>query len=457
MSDYKNTPRQLKPRRSRLSFLAQPDGFIFVVVFLAFLVRIAMFFYLGSGATCDSDDVAYIESGIVFAKTGVVSVWTPYPTAKIMPGMPVVCGILSLIFGQGNAYIDSIRILWIILGSCTPYVLYKCCSVFLPKWYGVIAACWFLLPNWAWSDNAVLTEAPYLLFSMLAFYFMLKMGEEKCGSKKTVWAYVLSVMAGFMFRATMLIIIPFTLLYLLAFKKISFQNLKKPCLLMLAALLVFIIPWTVRNYIQFGEFIPVTDGATNPTLKGTYQGETAPADESLDYESNVLHVLMDEYPEYFNADGTLRDIADGEKMTEKYEALQTRYRLREWFRRDPLGLLKAYFISKPACVLDWVWIWLPLPKLYYSLRDLARVNLIVCFLGFILAFVFKKKRKITLFLSLYYWINIYILALSFISERYAAMYMPVRYMMFSITLYLIVDFIKGRRAKKQRPTECRQS
>lgn len=89
-----------KDVRRRLS-ISEPDNFIYIVILAAFIERMIMFFFLGSGATNDSDDIAYIRSGIEFARTGTITVWSSYPTASIMPGMPVVTGIFARIFGAG--------------------------------------------------------------------------------------------------------------------------------------------------------------------------------------------------------------------------------------------------------------------------------------------------------------------------------------------------------------------
>lgn len=37
--------------------------------------------------------------------------------------------------------------------------------------------------------------------------------------------------------------------------------------------LIVLGPWWARNYIQFDKFIPLTAGAGNPLLLGTYQGK----------------------------------------------------------------------------------------------------------------------------------------------------------------------------------------
>lgn len=429
-------------------FFSDPDRVIILLVALALVERVVMFFHIGAGAVGGSDDVAYIRGGIVFANTGVLSVWSDYPTAKIMPGMPVLCGVFSLIFGEGDAYVNALRCCMIAFGCASVYVFYKCCAVVLPKWYGIFAAAAFLLPNWAWSDNNILTEAPYLLFYLLTFYYTLRLGEEDVPARRDVAGYVISFMLALMFRPNILTMPLFTAAYLLLFKKRRAKAFVRPALVLMCALLMFVVPWSVRNYRIFHQFIPVTNGAANPTLLGTYQGKTAPADEDLDYETNVYSVIREEYSEYYNDDGTLRDLSAGEMISEATDKLKAQYRLREWWKRDPKGLIWSYLVSKPACMINWVWCWLPNPPLYYTLHYISCVNFACCILSVILAFAAKRERRITLFLALIYWINLYVFAFSFASERYSAMLMPFRYMLCAVGLHVAVELIRERRAKK---------
>ncbi len=50
----------------------------------------------------------------------------------------------------------------------------------------------------------------------------------------------------------------------------------KQALISVLVLFVVLGPWWARNYIQFDKFIPLTAGAGNPLLLGTYQGEGYP-------------------------------------------------------------------------------------------------------------------------------------------------------------------------------------
>ncbi|MDO4982361.1 MAG: glycosyltransferase family 39 protein [Eubacteriales bacterium] len=414
-----------------------PDHVIFLVIAAAFVERLIMFFWLGSGALNDSDDVGYVQCGIEFARSGTISMWSAYPTALIMPAMPVVTGIFSMIFGEGNAYIDAVRICWIILGCITVYFFYASSCFFVRKWLAVLASCAFLLPNWAWSDNAFLTEPPYLLFWMINFYYSLLISEDETADKKHILCYVLSFMAALMFRANILTMPLFTAVYLFIIKKRKLRTYLPHLIALISALLIFIVPWSVRNYRLFDEFIPLTSGSANPLLLGTYQGSTAPSDDTLDYETNVYSVIREEYAEYFGENGLLKDPIRGAEIANANDKLKAQYRLREWFKRDPKGLIWSYLFSKPACMLNWVWCWLPIPALYYTLHYISMFNLILCVLAVVLSLVLRKKRPEVLFLSVMYLFNIYTFAFSFASERYAAMSVPIRYIIAVIGIEIV--------------------
>lgn len=94
----------------------------------------------------------------------------------------------------------------------------------------------------------------------------------------------------------------FALVYLLVVKY-DWKLLAKQCVVLAGIVLCFVVPWSIRNYVQFHAFVPLTYGAGNPTLLGTYQGEGFPSDDILDYETNVERVAEEKYADYYDDAG----------------------------------------------------------------------------------------------------------------------------------------------------------
>ena len=88
--------------------------------------------------------------------------------------------------------------------------------------------------------------------------------------KKYFWYCLAAYMLALMLKANIGIYPLFAAIYLLVVKY-DFKVLLKQGLILACALLCFMIPWSIRNYIQFQAFIPLTYGSGNPKLLGTYQ------------------------------------------------------------------------------------------------------------------------------------------------------------------------------------------
>ena len=84
-----------------------------------------------------------------------------------------------------------------------------------------------------------------------------------------------------------------------------------------------------------------------------------------------------------------------------------------------------------------------------SLQTAVRLrqgNLLLCLLAAVLSLVRKKLRRPVWFLGLAYVVNLYIVAASLPLDRYGQAIMPYRLVLGALGLYLIADFLRGRRA-----------
>ncbi len=412
------------------------ERLLWLLIALLFLERLALILYIGVDEVSSGDDVAYIRGGICFARTGIISVWEDAPTALIMPGMPIVTGLISRLCGEGTLYLGTVKVLWSLMGAFTALYLYRAARLYLPGRWALFAAAALLMPNRAWMDTIISTETPYTLFFLANFYYMLRLRSEP--ELPCLLRYTLSFLLALFFRANILVMPLFALVWVLTGRKCGVKKFAKGALIFCALCLVFFVPWTIRNYRIFDAFIPVSYGMGNPTLKGSYQGSTAPTDEELDYETNVDAIARQRYARYFDENGDYLNDSCMQYVSAMTDRLRADYRMRTWFSRDPVGFLRAYLIEKPMCMLTWVYYWGPDQPIILPLTNfLSKVNFVLCAVGAALSLLMKQKRGFVLLLCAVYWVNLYLIACSYAIERYAALLMPFRYMLGAVGLYLL--------------------
>ncbi len=421
------------------------DKFILALMLILLVERLLVFFQLGPDYLSYSDDEAYLASGLYFARTGIIAI-DGLPGALTMPGMAVTIGLVSLVAGDGAALLVALKLIWIMMGVFTAYYVYRTVTLFCPWWAGLFAAAHFLLPNMAWMNHVILTETPYMLFWAMSVYFTFQMGEHK--DNKYFWLYTFSVFLALMFRSNIIIMPAFTAVYLFLRGKNASLLLKRS-ICFVAVMMLFFIPWTIRNYVHFGAFIPMTYGAGDPLYLGTYQGEGYPDDDELDYETNVYSVLKELYADYYDEDGHLKESKNELFLFMMERKLMAQYRLREWWKNSPASLLKSYLLIKPRAMLNWSWAWEEVFGVsYQTLHRLSQLNMIFCACSVMLSMLLKKHRLQVLFLMIVYTVSVYIYALAYVSDRYASTLMLLRYMLAGYGVALFYGLWEYKRVLK---------
>ena len=419
---------------------------IIILMLLLFVERLIAMCALGIGYHLHSDDWGYIVSGIVFANTGTITMYRNL-SAQIMPGMPLLLGLVSLIFGEGRLYLLVLKLLWITMGTLTAWFIYRSVCLFAPKWCGVAACIALFAPNIVWLDQLIMTETPYVLCSAAMIYYTFRMGKFR--KQRDFWLCAVFYLLSLLLKANAGIYPVFAAFYLLLIrydlKKLLRQGIVLGCLVALV-----LAPWTVRNYMRFHAFIPLTYGSGNPLLLGTYQSDNAPDDAALDYAANVDAPIAEKFAEYYDADGQVKESYYTPYISLVRDGVQARYRIREWLRSDPTGFLRNYLMEKPAIMVY---------RVYYEDTifgfDTGQLNVLrlLSFLGtvafFVLAFVLRRRRSEMLFLGALYVGNLYLFAYTFAFQRYGQTLVHIWFILCGIGFPLVWEAF--RRAGKQIP------
>ena len=410
-----------------------------IVLSLLLILRLMALYSLGFTYSLESDDVSYIESGIRFARTGTITMHDDYPSAQIMPGMTVLIGLFVLLFGEGKLLWIALKLLWICMGLGTAWFVYRSVCLFVPKWCGIIGMLPLFRADFIWMDNLILTETPFLLALTAMVYYTLRMGRQP--GFRYFWPCAISYMAGLMLKANIALYPLFALVYLLVVKY-DRKLLAKQCVVLAGIVLCFVIPWSIRNYVQFRAFVPLTYGAGNPTLLGTYQGEGFPSDDILDYETNVEKVAAEKYADYYDNTGKVLPQYQRYVSLQKDE-IKAAYRQQVWWDTDYKKMLYSYGIIKPQTMIESVFYWdTVFDQPIETLQQIQRVDLYLCIASLVAALVLKRHRKPMLFITAVYLGNIYIYSMTYAFSRYNASLMSMRFILLGIGAGLLVLLLK---------------
>lgn len=411
------------------------NKWILIVILIMIVERLVAMLELGITNNLNSDDMSYFISGIVFKNTGTITMHGVV-SAQIMPGMTIIIAVFSTIFGEGKLLWLMLKLLWFLISGCTAFFIYKLVVIYAPKWCGILTVIPLFAPDFVWMDNIILTETPFMFFFVAMIYFTIMMGKQK--SWKYFFLCLICYMGALMLKANIAIYPVFAFLYLLIIKY-DFKKIIKQCIVLLSVVACFIIPWSIRNYSLFNEFIPLTYGGGNPLLLGTYQGVGYPSDKELDYRCNVDDVAKKKFKNYYYKDGELKKSFLDKYISLKKDGIKAKYRMSEWFDRNPVKMICSYLVIKPRSMINSVFYWQNIFETKAESIIVGRkVNLLLCILIIFSSFYLKKNRLIVSFISILYLANIYIYSITFAFSRYAATLMPLRFVLIGIGIPLII-------------------
>lgn len=430
-------------QKNKIKSLFLDNWCILVVLTISLILHVLALKELGFNYSLNSDDADYIKSGIVFLQTGKITMHDVL-SAQIMPGMTFLIAFMALIFGVGSKLIISLKILWLIMGLLTIYIVYKTIKLYSNQYIAAISCLFFLAADYIWMDNLILTETPYILLFSLLIYHTLKLS-TKANKKDFILIVIYYILAVFI-RPT-IGIFPIFLFVFLILKKYNFKLLIRQCIIAGIILLLCLIPWTYRNYKIFNHFIPLTYGTGNPLLLGTYQGSGYPTDEELDYVKNVDEKMPAEMKYY------LQNPNKKDYMTKyyslEYDGLKAKYRMHEWWNKDKVSMLKSYLIYKPLQNFDNYFYWDTIMGISGNQLNVVRkVEIILFVISSILIFINKKRIKEWLFLILTYGSQIAIYSYTFAFSRYAISMFFIRYIIIGIGILSFCEIYKSRRGKR---------
>lgn len=429
-----------------------------IILWLLFFERLWMLSRLGPSYNINSDDISYIKSGITLYRTGTVTMHGVI-SAQIMPGLPAIIALFCSIFGTGSGLWLPLKVAWCIMGTLAAFFTYLAIREKAPAYAAIIASLFFFAPDFAWQDNVILTETPYLFLVSLYLYGVMRMGNRKDWAGFAIMA--ISAYLAFLLKAQALCLFFLPLPYFWI-KKYPSTRLYVQAFMVFVALLAFMLPWSVRNYKHFRNYIPTTYGIGNPLLLGTYQGEGYPPEELFD-RSKYVDEVYEEHAFLKDKDGNFApkhkryfELLTDEKMAKA--------RMVYWWKHDRESMVKSYLWLKPKRMIDASFYWDEvIPHTKYAIVLLRKVGFDLAMAAAIVVLLARKYIAETYFVLFAYWAQIYMYAYAYVFDRYAQTLLPFRFMAVGFLVPAaasiadrIMRYLRGKRAYREGLNKQRQ-
>jgi 4-amino-4-deoxy-L-arabinose transferase-like glycosyltransferase len=348
--------------------------------------------------------------------------WAPgyaggYPTAVWPPGYPAILAVPYKLFGHDPAYGRVLNVVAAGVSIALVYAIGR--RLFSPQVGLIAAALLAVFPGQIYFASLIVTESVFtaLLLALVWVLVVITDGPRPPPLRAAVGVgLLLGAMALVRSEGVMLVLVAVVFWRLLV---PSWRAMAPHIGLLLLGTALVVAPWTVRNYVTMGGFVPISSGGSHTFWAG--------------HHANIY------------ADNFLGDIAAALAREREYEELP--YPERELrFERDLLDealryafthpgtelknlRLKAYYLFRDdSSALDWIQTRPTIPKgdvrIFSALANgFYYLVLLLAVLGVALDRRWRDRRHVLLFLVMGVWVATHLLFLP--NPRYHAPLAPI--------------------------------
>ncbi|MCL1852347.1 MAG: glycosyltransferase family 39 protein [Peptococcaceae bacterium] len=406
-------------------------------------------YYMGDMAQMNSnDDVKYVRTALILLDEGELyyqdgDIDAGVPTVFIMPGFPIFLAAFLKIFGLPGGLL-AVRLVQGLLQGGVMALLYRLGKKYVNVWAARVALILYLLyiPNLSVS-LLILTEALFTFLFVLLVTLCFEAVESKRMRYYVGGAVVLGLAA--LIRPTILLF-PVVILIMWLLKKYSIKEMLMRALVVGCILVALLMPWWIRNGVEFGRFIPLTVAAGDPFMQGAFIG----------YDMSDMGRYMEDFPPATDAFATDQAKMDIGKA-----------RLRESWQERPLATIAWYTVGK------FFYLWgIPFhdcPNPYYEsaikvtlFRVPFEVNVVYHWLVLVsgiggLVFLFRKgnpDRRLNMLmpLSMIYMCVVYLPY--YVQPRYAYPIMPLVFLLAGYGIYSVGKRLRRKIMRRYKSKLC---
>lgn len=382
---------------------------LFAAINIYSVIKYNNYFLLGSLEKADNDDVKYIRSAWTLLDKGILTYHdTNNPTVYIMPGHPLILTAFTGVFGKTGG-ITAFRLFQVVLQALSLGLVFFIGRAVFNSLTGITAT--FLnaiyCPEY-FASGTVLTEVEFKFLLLLLVYISVLALRSK---KKTYYiAGGLILGIACLIRPT-IAMFPSVILTVWLLFRYSKKEIIKFAIPAALAFIVVMSPWWIRNYMVFDRFIPLTLSSGNPFLQGTY----------INYDQSVDHVP------YTPDEDVIK--------TNEIEMETGKYRLKTYFRKEPLKYIYWYTVGKTWYLWKDPFYWRTVFGISPGMAYLYHYFVLIAgLLGAILSLIRKKPFSLVIIITVIYF-NIAHLPF-FTFSRYSYPLMPLVMIMSAYAFFM---------------------
>lgn len=421
------------------------ENLVFIIVII-FIICLKLFttINLGFDYTINNDDLSYVGSGINYCKYDVVSMHGTYPSAQIMPLMPIAIGNLACIFETRESLFIVLKLLYLSMSVITLFGIYKIVKLFTPNYIAALSLLFFVTPDFLWMDNLVLTETPYMLCLVFMLYNTIMLSKYKNGNNFYFYSLVAWYIVALLIRPT-IGLFPLLIAIFLLINKYDIKVMFKQGIIAAVILVLVLTPWTIRNYMVWNKFIPLTYGMGNPLLLGSYQGSHTPDDSLINYDEVLPPLMEEDLKEYVYGNKVYPDQFRSYYSLE-YDGVKAKYRIGKWKKEATKDYLYSMFVFKPRILVYNAFYWDEIFGISMSAIKVIRlIECILALLSFIyLVFINRKYVKEVIFITSILIYHVALYSYSFAFSRYG----QTLYFVYAILIAIALSSIIKKVTKK---------
>lgn len=378
-------------------------GCTFIVslfIVLSFAIKLVLIFKYKNLLTLGSDDLNYIKSAAILIRKGIFTFHNfNEPTVFVTPIYPFFLAAIFKLLGYGLQGLQAVRIIQALFSCVTIWVIYLTAKSLFNAHVALISSFLvsFYIPNIT-TVGYMMTETLFTTLLCVLIYLSLKFSRSPSRLNFLILGFMWGITT--LCRPTVALYPLLLFAYMFLHLKVKFLKSLELGIVMLAAFCIIMSPWWVRNYIEYGEFIPLAASSGNPMLQGTYVNYSPAPSEIVYYKlgKNALE-------------------------TDKTEVKVAKERIGSEFKKDFWGYLRWFTLGKTYILWNTIFYW----KEFFSIdQKYVLASHYIFLLGFAGAFVllFNKFFKYMLPISVVIYFNaVHCVYMAF--DRYAFPLLPL--------------------------------